>query len=360
MAAPGRKLEPYVAGMLRFLQQSACRLRFFQAVRLLRRALAYSQPADRFAGPAAEIVRFAANPSLVFPASEIQALDLSASRPGKTHSNSPKMTVNFMGLASPVGVLPAPYVELIVERSHKKIRDEKYDNAFRDFLDIFNHRVISLFYWAWEKYRFYVRYERGEPDQLTPVLLSLIGLGTTGLGNRHSVPDQALVYYSGLLARHPRTAQGLQQILADYFDVDVAIEQFAGKWVKLPPSSQTRVGEQSLTAQLGFGAVVGDEIWDRHSTVRIKLGPLSKKMYLDFLPRDGARAYHSLRSLLRFYSNDQLDFEIQLVLRDEDTPRLELNDNHDLMLGWTTWIRKHNASDKEPLGRDPGEAVLQM
>ena len=34
-------------------------------------------------------------------------------------------------------------------------------NALRDWLDLFNHRIVSLFYRAWEKYRFYLPYERG-------------------------------------------------------------------------------------------------------------------------------------------------------------------------------------------------------
>src|SRR5205823_4143592 len=55
--------------------------------------------------------------------------------------------------------------------------------------DLFNHRFISLFFRAWEKYRFYVPYERGEyakaePDPFTLGLFSLVGMGVPQLRNR--------------------------------------------------------------------------------------------------------------------------------------------------------------------------------
>ena len=68
------------------------------------------------------------------------------------------MRVNFMGLHRPSGVLPLPYSDLVNERLRAR------DSALRDFFDIFNHRIISLFYLAWEKYRFSIPYERGERD----------------------------------------------------------------------------------------------------------------------------------------------------------------------------------------------------
>src|SRR4029077_2380484 len=117
---------------------------------------------------------------------------------------------------------PHPYTELVRERIRQK------DTALRDFLDLFNHRIISLFYQAWEKYRFAIAYERGERDRFSHHLLDLIGLGTPGLQNRQHVPDDSLLYYSGLLAMNTRSAMALQQILADYFEVDVEIEQFVG------------------------------------------------------------------------------------------------------------------------------------
>ena len=247
MATPLRKPDPDVEMHAEVADESLRELRakpwsvsFFQAVRLLRRAFPQRGPIGEFVPPANEPVRFHANPTLAFPASEIQSLDW----PQRTDEPA-QMKVNFMGLCSPSGVMPIPYTELILERAQKK------DNGFRDFLDIFNHRLISLFYRAWEKYRFFVPYERREPDSLSPLMMSFVGLGTRGLAARQEVADESLVFYAGLLGQRPRSALALKQLLADYFGVSVEVEQFVGKWVPLTARDQTEFKDaERVTEQL--------------------------------------------------------------------------------------------------------------
>jgi len=315
---------------------------FFQAVRLLTRAFHGREPVGRQANPGREVLRFGAHVSSVFPASEIQALKLSSDR---AHS----MIVNFMGLTGPMGVLPLYYTELMIHRVRVK------DTAMRDFLDVFNHRIISLFYQAWEKYRFAIAYERGERDRFSQYLLDLVGLGTPALQRRQAVPDETLIYYSGLFALHTRSAQALKQILMDYFEVDVEVVQLTGGWYALDRVSQCCFeNANTYSEQLGVGAVVGDEIWDPQSAARIILGPLKLRQYLDFLPNGSAHA--PLRALLKFFSNGQIDFEIQLVLKREEVPPCELGVEGEVapQLGWITWAKS------VPMKRDPGDTILRM
>lgn len=316
---------------------------FFQAVRLLEKLARERVQVGGFAPPSSEVVRFSAHPATTFPASQIQALE--APEQGKP----PRMAVNFMGLIGPQGLLPLYYTQLVMERLRVR------DTALRDFLDVFNHRAISLFYQAWERYRFTIHYERGRQDRLSQYLLDLIGLGTAALQNRQAVPDHSLIYYAGLLGQRPRSAQALRQLLEDYFDVPVEIVQFAGAWFRLDRSSQCRFeGRRSDSERLGFGTVVGDEIWDEQSRVRIKLGPLPLQRYQDFLPT--GTAFQPLRALTRFYSGLEVDFEVQLVLKREEAPPCELGSEGETapLLGWLTWAKT------APLNRDPGDTVLQL
>lgn len=346
MAAPSGTSDPVVefsrTPLGEILAREPYRFEFFQAVRLLTCAFAAREPVGRLANPAQEVLRFGAHVSMTFPASEIQELTLAGEGP---HS----MIVNFMGLTGPLGVLPLYYTELLIHRVRVR------DTAMRSFLDIFNHRIISLFYQAWEKYRITVAYERGERDRFSQYLFDLIGIGTRGLQRRQAVLDDTLIYYSGLFAMHTRSAQALKQILMDYFEVPVEIVQLTGGWYPLDRPSQCCFESASTySEQLGVGAVVGNEIWDPQSAARVILGPLGLRQYLDLLPN--GTACRPLWALLKFFSNEQVDFEVQLLLKRDEVPPCELGGEGEVapQLGWITWVKS------VPMKRDPGDTILRM
>src|SRR4051812_27889626 len=324
------------------LRREPYRFDFFQAVRLLERFRPEKKPVGQFTHPEREVARFRAHQSLAFPASQIQEAEW-------PEAEAVRMLVNFMGLTGPEGVLPNPYTTLTIERQREG------DHSLRDFLDIFNHRIISLFYCAWRKYRFDVACESGERDLFSRHLLSLLGLGTDGMRDRQTVSDDSLIYYAGLLGQRPRSAQALQQVLSDYFDVPVVIEQFSGGWYRLDPETQCRLSEENNdSGELGFGAVVGDEMWNQQSRVRIVLGPLSLDRYADFLP-DG-QSFKPLRSWVRFFSNDEWDFDVKLILEREQVPACTLGAEgvSGPQLGWVSWVKS------APFSRDPGDTVLAL
>jgi type VI secretion system protein ImpH len=347
MAAPSGSPTSAVKTALRYwdvtqaLSEEPWTFQFFQAVRLLERMLPDREPIGRFVHPSKEIVRIHAHPAIAFPASQIQGLQWQTGA-------APILMVNFMGLFGPSGTLPIYYTEMIRERLRAK------DPTMAAFFNMFNHRMISLFYQAWEKYRFTIAYERGERDRFSQHLLDLIGLGTRGLHNRQAVPDDSLLFYSGLFALHARSATALEQVLADYFDVPVAVEQFVGAWYALDVPNQCRLDHGDISEQLGIGAVVGDEIWDQGGAVRVRLGPLTIRQYLDFLPEGSA--YQPLRAITRFFSGDEIDFEVQLVLKRDDVPACELDDAIPVVpqLGWSTWVKS------VAMTRDPSDTILRI
>lgn len=313
---------------------------FFQAVRLLQRLQPEREPVGYFGDPANEAVRFSVPPSIGFPSSAIQALEMS-------EGGAAQMEVNFLGLTGPQGVLPHHYTLLAAERKRAK------DTALASFLDLFHHRLLSLFYRAWEKHRFAVLFENDGTDPLREHLLDLVGIGSSACRDRLPLSDDALVFYAGLLTPQTRGAAALQQLLEEYFGVPVEVEQFVGGWYRLPPSDQCALGEEgSASSRLGHGAVAGDEVWDQQAKVRIRLGPLKREQYDDFLPTGSA--YESLRALVRFYSHDQFDFELRLVLREDDVPGYVLGAEMPQPLGWASWIRT------APLGRDADDTLLRL
>jgi type VI secretion system protein ImpH len=344
MATPGGGSDSPVdlSEVEELLRSEPYRFEFFQAIRLLERMAPDRKPLGRFTNPADEVARLGAFPSLSFPASEIQSIDWPEGEP-------PSLAVNFMGVTGPQGPLPHFYTTLILARLRAG------DRTLRDFLDLFHHRMLSFFYQAWEKYRFAVSYERGERDRFSHHLLDLIGLGTLGLQERLAVPDDAFLFFAGILGQRPHSAHALELLLNDYFEVPCEVIQLVGGWFRLDETTECCIGERSTPSeQLGLGAVVGDEVWNQQARARIRIGPLELESYLDFLPNGSA--YQPLRSLLRFWTNEEIDFEVQLVLEREEVPRCQLGGEGDgaPQLGWVTWMKS------KPMERHPEETIFNV
>ena len=183
------------------------------------------------------------------------------------------MTVAFLGLTGTQGVLPFCYTEWMLERKAAK------DDTLAAFLDLFNHRLVSLFYRAWEKHRPPVLYELGaardqRPDPFTHSLFDLIGMGTDGLRGRMRVQDESLLLYAGLIAQRPHSASALRGILRDYFSRAgrnrSVRRRLVRAWKKRTAVTSPRRLERN---QLGEAAFLGDEVWNQQGALPDSRGP---------------------------------------------------------------------------------------
>lgn len=384
---------------------------FFQACRLLgriRKDLVAVGPDD----PLVEPARFKGHLSLNYPASPVHAV-----APGAASLDPPAMTITFLGLFGPKGVLPWHYTQKLIDREHARADEwdrltdyqrEQYAaerTAARAWLDLFNHRFAYLFYRAWDKYRFWLAYERAEPDRVDPdeidpgsapsgslvggrpdpftrCLLALSGLGTGGLRNRivvtgarkagdtgdlgiaarglygrpagpvpgdrvlAKVSDIGLLRFAGLFAQRHRNAWGLRVLLAQYFALPVEVRMFQGQWLPLAPASQSRLGT-SQNCELGVNAVAGSRVRDIQGKFRVRLGPLTYAEFLDYLPdrtpTPERKGFFLLSQLTRLYAGLEYDFDVQLVLRPPDVPYCELSADpvSGPRLGWNCWLLTH-------------------
>jgi type VI secretion system protein ImpH len=347
MSTARRRKNPALIERLRDEPQA---FSFFQAVRLIERAAAHQRPPEsgspsghpvaRFAPPTQEIVRFQTRPTLQFPAGEIESLDLATGSNGKAQW---AMTVNFMGLAGCVGVLPFHYTELLLQRLKAR------DPALVRFLDLFNHRTVSLFFQAACKYRLPVEYERRklhpmpnvERDPQTLILLSLIGLGTRRLTNALHTRDESLVFYAGLFNQKVRGVSGLRQILRHHFRIPVEIQQFIGQWQELIDDVRSRLAwrnnPRGRNVCLGRSAMLGRHGWYAQGKIRIFLGPLNLEQLRQFAP--GTRSLRALSEIVRLYVGVELDYDFVIRVRRRDMPlRIQLRRDKPPVVGWNTWL----------------------
>ena len=319
------------------------RFEFFQAVRLLEKIYPEKMPVGREAKIKSEIVRFRSRVSLNFPASEIH--EFAETFDEFTENQRLEMFVNFMGMVGASGVLPVHYTELVMDRVRYG------DTTMWAFLDMFTHRAVSLFFRAWEKYRFPVAYERGK-DDFTEYLFDFAGLGTKGLRGRMALDDESLLPYSGLIAQKPHSSSALSQILSGYFGVKAKIEQFFGQWLDLEKESVTHLGTGN--SSLGRNVIIGTRVWDQQSKFRIILGALTFDEFQAFLPN--GTAHKPMKSIINFMVGLELDFDVQLILQAKQVPSaiLTTRAKRRPMLGWTSFLKT------KPFKQDDDQVILQI
>ncbi len=327
---------------------------FFQAVRLVLNHTRTTIGRDH--SPTKDPLKFRAHASVAYPAGEIGAVipGHSVDRPSSTKLNSKKPIIEatFFGLYGPDSALPLHYTQLIIDRIRNK------DHALREFLDLFNHRLISLFYRAWEKHHFPIAFETAsrahQPDLMTDALLSIVGFGNQAVQNRLRIPENTWLHFAGIKALRGARGDALEKMLASHFRIPVKVIPFQGEWLRIPKDQQSALGTpklgQSLGNQLGVEAVAGSQFWAIEHRFRVQLGPLSLKTFQTFTPT--SKNLLPLAQLVRTYVGPTFDFDVQAVLVRTEVPGTSLSSVGGTRLGWDSWLGEYR------LPQDASDAVF--
>jgi len=303
------------------------RFDFFQLVHLLETW--QHRPRIGGSGPyRAEALRLQPDDGLVFSPADVRRVDEpdeEQTRRGEPWSH--RITVNFMGLYGVASPSPVYLSELIGFTDVDA-------GELRDFLDLFNHRLLSLFYRAWIKYRYPYRYEAGARDEVSGHLFSFIGLGDPRVRRRTGLPEARLLRYLGLLSLRTRPPVGLRLLVADYLQVATRVEERVLRWVAIPPERRNRIG--TANCRLGVDLSVGERVPDRAGKFRLSLGPLHFPEYLALLP--ATARFGTACALARLWAGERFDHDVELVIRREEVPELQINAATPARLGWTSWV----------------------
>lgn len=295
----------------------------FAALRVLEQAHPGQPRLGESRKAADDLVRLGQAPHLSFAPSDIAAV-------GVDEEGQLSLEQYGFGLFGPNGALPLHLTEIAYER-----RRQKDDRAIADFLNLFQHRLISLFYRAWANSEPTVSLDRAAADRFRAYVGAIIGLAPDCAYDADAAPDYAKLSRAGRFAQQARSADGLEAVLADYFDQPVEVRPYCGEWLDIPADLHCRLGEQ----RLGASMTLGGSTWQCQHKFEIVLGPLPRAEFADFLP--GARGLEELRALVRFYTNDEWAWQLRLLLRDVEIPGVRLGATS--QLGWTSWLGKRNA-----------------
>ncbi len=295
--------------------------------------------------PLSEALRLGQSPDLSFAPSALHSASLEGAKP--------RVEVRFFGLFGPNGPLPLH----LTEYARRRIIHDG-DLSFARFADIFHHRLLLLFYRAWAQARPTVSMDRPDDDRFAHLVGALVGIGEPSLRKRDAAPDHARLYFSGLLSRQVRSAEGLQKLVSGVIGRQVKVEQFVGAWLRLPVSERTRIGRaagsrRNATACLGRGAVLGAAVWDRQHNFRIHIGPLDAAGFDSLLP-DGA-LLSTVIALVEHYVGAEFGWDLRLEHR-ADQVRPCRPGAHG-RLGWTSWLGSKQRKSHPHLTLAPSAAV---
>jgi type VI secretion system protein ImpH len=324
MAPPqGTTAEPLVADLLR----NPRRYEFYQAVRILEASAANATSVGWARGPDREAVRFRANPSFGFPSADIESVEKLDSK--DRNLTRYQLTVNFIGLCGVSSPLPSYYTEDILQRDSDA-------SAQQDFYDFFHHRLISLLYRIWVKYRYHMQYRQGASDRLSAWLSGLARLDDAlRMQGLASGGRSRLLPCLGLLLMRSISPSTLSRILSFYFHgLPVRIAESVERYVIIERDQLNQLGQANST--LADDCVIGDRIRDVGGKFRICIGPLNFATFAAFLP--GRPALHTLHDLASFAVRDPLEFDLELTLLQSEIPELTLEPDCSCELGWSTWL----------------------
>ncbi|RKP49398.1 type VI secretion system baseplate subunit TssG [Trinickia fusca] len=337
---------PDFVALERRLTQAAHRFEFFQAMRLIECARGDRPRIGQSLRPADDVVRLGQDPDFRFVATALAGYRQASDR------RPARLAVNFLGLLGPNGPMPLWLTEYV----HDRVQHGG-DTTLVSFLDMFQHRMLGLFYRAWAASQPVVSLDRPDGEGFSRYLGSLCGLRAPSRRERgrerDGVPDSAKLHFAGLLAGRTRHASGLSLLLSQYFGLPVAIEQFVGQWVRLPEDECTRLRSRGAK-QLGQGVALGTKVWDRQHKFRVVIGPLDEADYRRLQP--GGGSFRRLEHWVRLYTGGVLDWDVQLNLAPGAAKGMRLDAN--ARLARSTWLGRPDAAQRQPTLRfHPGGNV---
>ncbi|AXJ05635.1 type VI secretion protein [Pseudomonas fluorescens] len=322
MATPSRH-APVALTLSQRLRRDPQAFEWLQALLLLEREQPQADTLGSGTSPQAEALKLRGPLTPLFAASQIESLE---ENPGEPLTlNSP-----MFGLGGPDGPLPYAYQEWLQQRARAK------DHAPAEFLDLFQHRLLSLLYKVMRKHRIALGFTTPGASPVQAQLRALTGLLPKSLQERQAIPDCAVLACTALYADGRRSLAGFAAIVREQFSVAVELSAYEGAWREIPRASRSVMKAGGRNLQLGRSAVAGTRVWDEHAGIRLTLGPLPSTQASRFLP-DG-EAHPALASLAALYFGPDLDVKLVLLVRGAGP--LQLGRQSPALLSWNGGLQR--------------------
>jgi len=353
LATPNRRK---VSPLTQKIESSPWRFDFFQLVKLLENETNALNEVGDFTPVNREAIKFKTNPQLNFEPAPVKSIQR-VTKPSKQNKNNEstskekilsELEVNFWGLNGSAGTLPFHYSELIIQR----IRNNDY--ALRDFIDIFNHRSLSLFYKAWQKHRPWLQHP--SKDEVVPKYKvnhhQAILKGLIGLSGEHNAsfnkPEGAWLNYAGFGSTRICSTSILKQAINHHFGLSVRINEFKGQWEHMPPDVRTRLADRKSNGMnniLGVSSLLGARCWNAQNRFEVEIIEIEYEQFMAFSP--GSEKLNALYELIKFKVGTELDFDLTLKVQKNKLHAASFKAGKQPQLGWNSQLQSSPKNKNE-------------
>ncbi|MFH8135210.1 type VI secretion system baseplate subunit TssG [Pantoea osteomyelitidis] len=296
----GREAQPPHSRLTPRLEADLHRINFYRFCQLLEKLNPDKPLMGSTSHPADDPVRFAPEPGMGFPVSELKAIEYDKD----DDSKPPVIRTTFMGLYGVDSPLPTAYLDDITQRR------EGHD-ALQAFLDIFSHRILTQFYRIWRKYSYPATFEPGGTDSISQSLLGLVGLGIPGTAGHIATPISRFLALPGVLRQPGKTQEGIQALVSLLApDTRVQVSPYCLRPVQIGKPLGFYDDEDFL---LDGNTPLGDEAMDANSQLLIDLSTDNEQEVQGWKP-DGL-LYQDFLVMLRVYLGWRFKAKITLTTR---------------------------------------------
>ena len=301
-------------------------MNFFTLVRRIESALETAGTVGADESPAREALLLRHCPDLAFASSDIRGIKRKT-RTAPDRRDTIEITSTFLGLTGTVSPLSEKIPEAVVS--------EDCDTPTRrDFLDLFHHRALSLFFRGWTELDYPRVYRDVHRDRWTSHLLQWVrpAAGTTVCDR--TATDAALRCLPAHFRRH-RTAHDLCRVIEDALAgmtprPEVAVEPFTGGPGSRDSEDTPRL--RRCNHALGINCHLGTRARDPAGRIGIYLRSISGAA----LPRvsPGGDQFAAIVDAVRHFVDRPIDADLRLNV--VGLSRLRLGT--DAQLGRNAWL----------------------
>ncbi|NOX34519.1 MAG: type VI secretion system baseplate subunit TssG [Deltaproteobacteria bacterium] len=302
---------------------------FVQASRLLLHQISLNRENDISKKEFLETyIRIRPELSLRFPGTDITLIEKIGDEPLKY-----LVTATFLGLYGSSSPLPTFYTEDLIE----EFNNEK--SIKRDFIDIIHYSIYPLFFKIWSKFRLFYKICEEKDENIINKLYCFLGLENKQ--QRQQIYNiEKYFRYTGLTLQFPRSAEGLEAMISDGFNLkgQINIIQCVKRKVNIPLDQHSFIGVSSCT--LGEDLVIGRQVEDISGKFQICISNADADILHSFLP--DREFFMELEQMVDFYVNQPLDWELVLELEGKNIETAQPGNKRWSNLGWNTWLVSEN------------------